>query len=437
MSVSPARLAAFSILRKVEAGAFSSVLLAAKESELQPLDRALSHELVLGVLRWQLYLDKIIEHFTRRKVKSLDLPVLLILRLGVYQLRFLSRVPASAVVNDAVNLVGLVRLSSAKAFVNAVLRRATREPNYDPVAGISTDVERLAIQASHPEWLIERWSHAFGLEMAEEFARANNETPPTAIRVVRRRDDESEILARIGNAGGVVQASQLATGAWRVAGAVPLIRELVASGKIYVQDEASQLVANSVEVQKGDRVLDVCAAPGGKTTQIADCADNGAFVGAADLSLPRLTIVRESARRQHLNSVRLVQLDATGSLPFASNCFDRVLVDAPCSGTGTLRRNPEIRWRITPEDIQILSNRQRVILDNAARVLRSGGRLVYSTCSVEPEENEQVVESFLNRHSEFRRAPIRSLSDSPSDALRTWPHRDGADGFFMAALEKE
>ncbi|HKE58472.1 MAG TPA: transcription antitermination factor NusB, partial [Pyrinomonadaceae bacterium] len=178
--VSPARRVAFEILRKVSDGGFSSTLLAASEPELEPLDRALCHELVMGVLRWQLQLDKLIAHYANRQITGLDLPVLLALRLGLYQLRFLSRVPASAAVNESVNLVGRARLKSAQPFVNAVLRRATREPDYDPAKGVADACERIAIQTSHPVWLIEGWSKAFGLTETQLFARANNQTPVTS-----------------------------------------------------------------------------------------------------------------------------------------------------------------------------------------------------------------------------------------------------------------
>ena len=186
-TVSPARLAAFKILQRVEAGgAFASVLLAAQADKLQQSDRALCHELVMGVLRRQLWLDRLIAHYAERDPQRLDLPVRLALRLGLYQLRFLSRVPASAAVNESVNLVRLARLRSAEPFVNAVLRRATREPDYDPAAEISDPVERLAVETSHPSWLIERWVNRWGLDETAAFARANNEVPPVAFRIVNR-----------------------------------------------------------------------------------------------------------------------------------------------------------------------------------------------------------------------------------------------------------
>ena len=420
--VSPARRAAFEILREVEAGAFSSILLAAHEPALKPSDRALTHELVLGVLRWQLWLDKSIEHFAKRLVESFDLPVRIALRLGLYQLRFLERIPASAAVNESVNLVRSARVSSAAAFVNAVLRRAIRESGFDPSAGLDP-LEKLAVQASHPAWLIGRWIESFGSEEAEAFARANNLVPPTAFRVVK--GDVNGILAQLGEAGGIVEASAVAENAWRVSGATSLVRELAANGQIYLQDEASQLVARTMAVQPGERILDLCAAPGGKTTLMAQRAEDRALIVASDISERRLETVTRTKILHELKSIKSVVLDAAQNLPFENSVFDRILVDAPCSGTGTLRRNPEIRWRITEQDIHELAAQQKLFLRKAARVLKPGGQLVYSTCSVEHDENEAVIAAFQREHPEFKLIKTRRL----------WPHHEGTDGFFIASLK--
>jgi 16S rRNA (cytosine967-C5)-methyltransferase len=419
--ITPARLAAFNILKQVESGAFSSVLLAAEEPHLQPVDRALCHELVLGVLRWQLRLDRIIEHFSGRDVESLDLPVRIALRLGLYQLRYLSRIPASAAVNESVSLVRAARLSSATALVNAVLRRATRETEFDPAAEVSDALEKIAIQTSHPVWLIDRWATAFGAEHAESFATANNLMPPTAFRVVANRAEQSAVLSKLNTA----ESSDIVNGAWRVSGATSLLRELAAAGEIYLQDEASQLVAQELEVKRGERVLDLCAAPGGKTTLMADRSGDSALIVAADISATRLATVVYTMQLHELTSIKPAILDAAESLPFAEGSFDRVLVDAPCSGTGTLRRNPEIRWRLTPVDIVKLAEQQKQILRRAVEMVKPGGRLVYSTCSVEREENEEVIEEILIPDERFRLLKT----------TRTWPQREGCDGFFISIFE--
>ena len=426
IEITPARLAAFNILKQVETGAFSSILLASEELHLRAADKALCHELVLGVLRWQLRLDKILDHFSRRRIESFDPPVRIALRLGLYQLRHLTRIPPSAAVNESVNLVRAARLGSASALVNAVLRRSTREPDFDPAADVSDPLERIAIKTSHPVWLIDRWATAFGLDEAESFATSNNVMPPTAFRVVANRADPSVIVSRLTAAGATLESSDIVDGAWRVSDATLLLRELTAAGAIYLQDEASQLVAHEMEVKPGERVLDLCAAPGGKTTLMADRSGDSAFIVAADRSETRMATLVNTMKLHELKSIKPVILNALETLPFAERNFDKLLVDAPCSGTGTLRRNPEIRWRLTPPDVGKFAEQQKLILIRAAEMVKPGGRLIYSTCSVEPQENEEVIEEVMARDERFQLVKTR----------RTWPQREGCDGFFVAVFER-
>lgn len=444
--VSAARVTAAEVLRRVEEeGAFASVLLAGVSEELRADDRALCYELVLGVLRRQLWLDKLIEHYAGRAAGRLDAPVRRALRLGLYQLRFLTRIPASAAVNESVNLAHEARLSSAASLINAVLRRSTREPEYDPATQGTTELERLAIATSHPAWLLERWMKFFGASEAESFARANNRPPPVAFRVNQLRAQVEDVIGRLREMGVEAQPSLIAREAWRIeetagAAASLLLRDFMSKGAIYMQDEASQLVAQVLGARAGERVLDVCAAPGSKTTQIAARADDRAFIVAGDIYEHRLRTLRESAARQGLENIQTIVYDAQAApLPFAEGSFERVLVDAPCTGTGTFRHNPEIRWRIRPADISELAARQRHILANAARTVAVGGRLVYSTCSVEPEENESVVSAFLETQPTFKsvRPDVPEQLLTTDGAARTRPQRDDTDGFFVAAFEKQ
>ncbi len=448
MSLSPARRTAFEILRRVEnEGAYASSLLATMDERLRGDDRALCHELVLGVLRRQLWLDRVLEHLANRQMQSVDLPVRLALRLGLYQLRFLARVPPSAAVNESVNLVGAAGLRSAAGLANAVLRRATREPNYDPAAKTTDPIEKLAIETSHPSWLIERWANVLGLEEAGALALANNEPAPVAFRLTSRTiedtDQAQRIIGELTAAGLEMRPSQIAPNSWRVIGHKHArIRKLTGDGLIYLQDEASQLVAHLLDARPGDRVLDVGAAPGSKTTLIGALAPR-AMIVAGDLHEHRLRVLRELATVQGNDSIQVVVADATSVLPFAKASFDRVLVDAPCSGTGTLRRNPEIRWRLKASDVVELSAKQKTILAQAAEVVRPGGRLLYSTCSLESEENEAVTADFMNTHAEFDHSRLDPrLLGGPADlatatgAIRTWPHRHDVDGFFMTAFQR-
>ncbi|MEP6921599.1 MAG: 16S rRNA (cytosine(967)-C(5))-methyltransferase RsmB [bacterium] len=427
-------MAAFEILSRVDSGSFASVLLASKHEETDSRDHALTYELVMGVLRWQLWLDHLIEHFTKRSAARLDLPVLIALRLGLYQIRFLTRIPASAAVNESVNLVKRARVRSAEGLVNAVLRRAVREPVYDPASAIPDRLEKLSVSTSHPAWLIERWVNAFGEAETEAFATANNLPAPLAFRIVNRAN-ESEILERLRFSGATVSSSIIVAGAWRLAGGSALLREFAQTGQVYIQDEGSQLVGKAMEVAMGDRVLDVCAAPGSKATQMARTFE-GVRLVAGDLYEHRIHTLTEAARLQGIETIDGLVLDAGRSLPFVEAAFERVLVDVPCSGTGTLRHNPEIRWRISAEDIQELGRRQLQILLNSARMVKPGGRLIYSTCSVESEENEAIVHAFLQSSDRFKRAPLKVHEAllTGSGAARTWPHREGADGFFIAAF---
>ncbi len=454
--VSPARIAAFEILRRVEEeGAFAAPLLAAMSERLSGVDRALAYELVMGVLRRRLWLDCVIEFFAGRAVEKMDAGVRLALRLGLYQMRFLERVPDSAAVNESVALVRHARLKSAAGFVNAVLRRAGREAEYDPTVRAKTDAERIAIRTSHPVWLIEKWSASFGANEAASLAEANNRTPPVAFRINDK--DEAKVLAELNAAETMrevkVERSAMTPRAWRVKGAGATLQNMARDGRIYLQDEASQLVAHIVAPRAGESILDVCAAPGSKTTHISALGEedvnvpDGAVsdgvrgnirVVAGDLHAHRLRVLRELAGRQHGKRIFPVVHDAERALPFRDKSFDAVLVDAPCSGTGTLRHNPEIRWRIAPADIDDLARRQTKILANAAVLVRDGGRLIYSTCSIEPEENERVVGRFLNAHPEWRveRPKVLESLVTDSDFARTFPHRDDTEGFFIAVMRR-
>jgi 16S rRNA (cytosine967-C5)-methyltransferase len=448
MPLSPARRAAFEILRRVEdEHAYASPLLATIDKDLGGADRALCYELVLGVLRWQLWLDRVLEHFAKRPLEKVDLAVRLALRIGLYQLRFLSRIPPSAAVNESVNLVRAAGLRSAASFTNAILRRAAREAKYDPAENISDPIEKVATETSHPSWLIQRWARTLDLEETAALARANNEPAPASFRLTAKaiaKDGEAQrIFEELKAAGAEVQPSKITPNAWRVIGQRPaLLRDLNSAGLIYQQDEASQLVAHCVDTKAGDRMLDVCAAPGSKTTHISALSPLSMIV-AGDLYDHRLRLLRELARTQGTGVLQVV-LDATEALPFAPASFDRVLVDAPCSGTGTLRRNPEIRWRLTEPDIAELSSKQIRILKQAAEMVRPSGRLLYSTCSLERDENEAVAAAFITDHAEFEQLPLANPQISGSvvnlravtGAIRTWPHLHDVDGFFMIAFQR-
>jgi 16S rRNA (cytosine967-C5)-methyltransferase len=455
VAVSAARRIAFEVLRRVESeGAYASDLLHAElGASVKTEDAALATEIVLGVLRWRRQLDCLLDRHLKKPVERLDLAVALALRIGIYQLRFLDRVPARAVVNESVELVKLARKTSAATLVNAVLRRAADEAKLAADTLITRDsssAERLAILHSHPAWMVERWLARFGESGTAALLDANNKTPrlSCAIHDISRRE---EIVAGLKQAGLRVEPGGLLQSAFAVSGGSPARTEAFRTGQISIQDEASQIVPLLLDAQAGDRVLDLCAAPGGKTPPLVRGAGNSGMVVAGERHAHRLRAMREQFKRLNLPHVRLVEVDAEKTLPFATG-FDRILVDAPCSGTGTLARHPEIRWRLKPEQLAEFHKLQASLLTNAVEMLKPGGRLVYSACSMEPEENEKVVEEVLETNDGVRlvvgSAAAESLRDRLVDGVdasslfggdgyfRTSPEVQHADGFFAAILEK-
>jgi 16S rRNA (cytosine967-C5)-methyltransferase len=442
-SVSPSRSAAFDILNRVETdNAYASALIASlPESNLSREDRSLAQELALGVLRWRLSLDALIERFSERSLERFDIPVLIALRLGLYQLRYLSRVPQSAAVNESVKLVKRARVASAAPLVNAVLRKAATRTQEPATYGIADPLDAEAVELSHPRWMLERWSRAFGSDETKLLAVANNSAPAIAFRINPLRAPAETVLSVLTEEGVSFGESRVAAGAYLAErGPSQVVVDAARAGEIYIQDEASQLVALLLEVRPGDRVLDLCAAPGSKTSHIALLAGDEASIIACDFHYHRLANLRAVCDRLGIKSVDAVTLDGTQPLPFISgrDLFDRVLVDAPCSGTGTLRANPEIKWRLTLDDIVRLADLQLSLLKRAASAVAIGGRLVYSTCSLEDEENEEVVRRFLDEIDSFDvvepNAPTNLVTGEKF--VRTYPHRNGTDGFFAAVLER-
>lgn len=427
MKISPARIAAFEVLLKIESEqAFSSELLPLYEDALAENDRALCHQLTLGVLRKKLLIDRTLDYLVGGK--RIDMAVRIALRLGVYQLLYLAKVPDYSAVNESVNLVKYAKKTSAKGLVNAVLRRATREAI---VPAYTHELERISIETSHPPWLIEKWTRQFGIADAEKLAAANNDIPRTAFRLTSRSEAAKTFLH--------TTPSDFVEGCFVAESNTVELLNAAAAGEIYIQDEGSQMVAAAVELTENRRFLDLCAAPGSKFTQIAGRAELGTtMLVAGDLHSHRLRFLRENCKNQGLNGLNIVQFDAEKAIPFANDSFDTILIDAPCSGTGTIRHNPEIRYSLEATDFAELSRKQLSLIQHASKSVRPGGTLIYSTCSLESEENEQVANAFLADAIEFRKAkpkvPDRFIDDD--GFARTLPYRDNMDGFFIASFEK-
>jgi 16S rRNA (cytosine967-C5)-methyltransferase len=403
----------------------------------------------MGVLRWRSLLDLEIAESSAQPLPKLDLEILTALRLAVYQLRWLSRIPAHAAINEGVELVKRARKRSAASFVNAVLRKlAASVDRALPQPAISDSAETLGVSGAHPFWLVERWSEAYGFDSALHICQHNQSVPVTAIRL-RYPEAEERLKAE----GIELAPGALLAPARRVLHGDVTKTASFRAGFCVIQDEASQLVA--ALLGRGERILDCCAAPGGKTLAIAD-RNSKASVAAVELHPHRVRLLRRllnsygNAAEGCPRNLRVVAADAR-SLPFAVK-FDRVLADVPCSGTGTLSRNPEIKWRLKPEDLNDLQARQISILRSAMAQVASGGRLIYSTCSLEEEENDGVIDRSVVEDSSFRvidcateierlQSEGEMIYPDPSSLirgrfLRTLPGVHPCDGFFAAILEK-
>ncbi len=443
--MAPAREAALRALRLVATADLGETLARTRDTLDDPRDRALATDLITGTLRWRGSLDYQIERLSGRPIDRLDIDLLNALRLGAYQLLHLQRVPPSAVVNDSVELVKAARLRSAAPLANAVLRRLIRER--DALTWPSGDslLEHLSVVHSHPSWLVSRWLARYGPQTTEAWLRFNNQPPALMLAVNRGLVSREEAAMRLGEEGIRVEPTRFASHGLRVLEGRPLNTSAYKDGLLLLQDESSQAIPELVAAPAGSRVLDACAAPGGKTVALASQVGAGGLVVAADVRARRMRVLAATLARCRVASARPVQIGSAGPWPFAEGAFDRVLVDAPCSGLGTLRRDPDIKWKRSPDDFPAFVRTQLALLHRAAMVISAGGRLVYSTCSSEPDENESVVQAFLAATPHFVLRPLATLDEVPAAIralasadgyLRTDPVRDALEPFFAAVLER-
>lgn len=434
------REAALHVLDRVELGGYADAILASVLPAVGVKDRALATELTYGVLRYRARLDWIIETFSSIKTKKLEHSVLNALRLGVYQTYILDNIPVSAAINSSVGLVKTRGMKKA-GFVNAVLRKAAvnkadvRFPAFeaDPLLHIS-------IVYSHPQWLVAGWIERFGAHGARELCMANLAPPPKTLRVNTLASTRPKVMDRLAASGAVCEAALFSPDGVHITSGAPAQDDPAC----YLQDEGSQLIAYLLAPLPGETLLDACAAPGGKTTHIAALMKNRGAICALDKDAKRLRLVNDTASRLGVTIINAIEADAAKTLPSkAAKEFDGILCDAPCSGLGVVRRTPEIKWRRSATDIKDLVARQTLLLDNLARYVRTGGRIVYSVCSLEPAETDAVVDGFLDSHKGF--VPEDAATILPRGCerlvdgrgrLRTLPHRDGMDGFFAARLRR-
>jgi 16S rRNA (cytosine967-C5)-methyltransferase len=439
-----AREVALKIIGEVDTGGAYANIALARELARRPLgdqDRRFVTELVYGTVKAGATLDWLLGHYISRPLDKMPPVIRNILRMGAYQIFFLTRVPASAACNQAVELAKKYGHPGTVKFVNAVLRSAARAPEKANYPDRYREPARyLALKHFHPEWLVKRWLARLGLDECEALCLADNATPPLSIRTNTLKTTRDALLVRLTAEGVEGEAS-----AWAPEGIVcheyPSLASLASlrEGLFQVQDESSMLVAHVVAPQPGEFIIDACGAPGGKSTHLAALMGNRGRVLSTDLYEHKLKITAENAARLGLTIIETRAFDATKLGEVYAGQADRVLVDAPCSGLGVLRRKPDSRWRKSEAMLRDLPKLQAAILASAAACVKPGGVLVYSTCTTEPEENEEVVKAFLAAHPDFAQESAGELLPvkRPEAMVQLWPHRDGLDGFFIARMVRK
>ena len=442
------RQLATEILLKVDTRkSYADVLLdySLKDATLSKRDRAFVTELVYGTLRWRGKIDARLNLYLRDPLEDTDPFIRNLLRVAFYQLLFLDKIPSYAAVSEAVQIAKAHGGNKVAGFANAVLRSFLRENDKTAAAPAINDWQGvLATEHSHPQWLVKKWLDYFGREETEALMKANNKIAPLVLRVNSLTSSREALLAMLSKSGITAVATE-----WSPAGIWVKSRSQVnqlpgfQEGLFQVQAEASQLISYLLSPQRGERILDACAAPGGKTTHIAELlADTGELI-ALDKSERGIEKIRENLARLRLTSVCVAKSDVSHQLPMRlGSIYDRILVDAPCSGLGTLRSHPEIKWHRNETDIKRLSDLQERIVDRVVHYLKPGGVLVYSTCTLNKDENENIIEHFLERHREFVLDDAASYLPGAASSLIcgsyyvTLPHRHNTDGFFAARMSK-
>ncbi|MEP0871723.1 16S rRNA (cytosine(967)-C(5))-methyltransferase [Trichocoleus desertorum AS-A10] len=440
------RQLAFLALRSIQRDAFADVALdrVLQDAELSSQDRRLMTELVYGSVRRQRTLDALIDQLGKKKAHQQPPDLRTILHLGLYQLRYLNQIPASAAVNTTVELAKQNGFSGLTGFVNGFMRQYIRlvETAGDPLQLPSDPVQRLGTLHSYPDWIVQVWLDQLDLAETEQLCEWMNRPPHIDLRINPLRTSFDEVETAMQAAGVVVQRLPHLPQALRLLEPAGAIQKLPGfqSGWWMVQDASAQLVSYLVDPQPGDFVIDACAAPGGKALHLAELMQNQGTIWACDRTASRLKKLKENAERLGIHSTKISIGDSRNQPQFVGK-GDRVLLDAPCSGLGTLNRHADARWRQTPDRVQELATLQQELLVAAATWLKRDGVLVYATCTLHPQENEQVIEAFLAQHPDWQIEPPAPNSPAaafatPQGLVKVWPHRQQMDGFFMVRLKR-
>ncbi|APH35559.1 16S rRNA (cytosine(967)-C(5))-methyltransferase RsmB [Bacillus velezensis] len=437
---------ALEALEKLEQNqAYSNLLLTSviKTNTLSDQDRGLLTELVYGTLQNKIALDYMLKPFIRKpnKVKPW---VIQLLRLSAYQMEYLEKIPDRAAIHEAVEIAKKRGHKGIASFVNGILRSLQREgaPSF---AEIEDPVLRLSTETSHPEWLVKEWVEAYGFEAAEKICRIHLIPPKQTLRVNHIKSDRETVLNEMENAGLEAEAGDLSPDAIKLLKGSIANTAFFQNGGVSIQDESSMLVARALDPKPGETVLDACAAPGGKSAHIAELMENEGSLTSLDLHRHKVKLIKEGAERLGLTIIDAQTMDArkAGEV-FGAERFDRVLVDAPCSGFGVIRRKPDMKYTKTPEDSRRLSEIQLGILREIAPLVKKGGTLVYSTCTMDRTENEEVMHAFIQEHPEFepdlsleKRLPEKARPFVQDGSLQILPHYFGTDGFFISSMRKK
>lgn len=410
--------------------------------DLSAIDRGFATEILYGTIRWKMKIDYVIQKNINIRIDEISLWVLVCLRAAIYQMFFMDKVPEFAAVNEAVKLVK-INENKAAAFANAVLRSILRNKDEFNDITVKNKAKRLSIQYSHPEWFVKKFMPLYGEEFITELMKVNNTPPELTIRVNTLKTNREELIAKLHSEGFIAIEGNLDESLILKGYSMIEKSKIFNDGYFIFQDESSMLVANVLKPEPDDRIIDLCSAPGGKTTHIAEIMRNKGEILAFDIYEHKLELINENAKKLGIDIIKPVKGDATFLNEDLIGYGDKILVDAPCSGLGLIRKKPEIRWNITEEDIMSIRKIQIQILSNASKYLKKGGVLVYSTCTISEEENEEVIKLFLNENPNFKLDDINKfLPDkfksklSDQGYIKLFPNINECDGFFISRLIK-
>jgi len=411
--------------------------------ELSPQDAGLVTELVYGTIQRQGTLDYVLAHFVRGK--KLQPWVRNLLRLSLYQIRFLDRIPDRAAVHEAVEIAKRKGHQGIASMVNGVLRNVLRQPDVWAKRPEGDEATQMAVAESHPEWLIRAWMRTYGTETTRAICQSNNRPPHTSVRVNSLKTTRDAFLPQWNETFPDSRPSRLSPFGIVTAGGHAAGSSWFRDGYVTVQDESSMLVAPALDVQPGMKVLDACASPGGKTSHLAELMQNRGRIVASDVHPHKRDLIAQTARRLGISIIEPIVSDALDLPEKHLGLFDRILLDAPCSGFGVIRRKPDLKWNKTPQDVKEIAALQYRLLERVATMLAPGGKLVYSTCTIEPDENQEIVQRFVREHPAYELDPsladdmpgaVNEIADASRGYVQILPHHFDSDGFFIARIRR-